>query len=79
MAEMLNFGTAGRLVPPCDHAKLARAIIELLAAPGLRSRLGTLARERVLEQYKVDRICPMQEQSYRRAIQRRTAAGTRAL
>jgi glycosyltransferase involved in cell wall biosynthesis len=79
MAEMLNFGTAGRLVPPCDHAKLARAIIELLAAPGLRSRLGTRARERVLEQYKVDRICPMQEQSYRRAIQRRTAAGTRAL
>jgi glycosyltransferase involved in cell wall biosynthesis len=79
MAEMLDFGNVGRIVPPRDPGTLAKTIIELLSKPDLRHRLGTLARERLLDEYKIDRIGTMQEQSYRRAIQRRTLAGRRAI
>jgi glycosyltransferase involved in cell wall biosynthesis len=79
MAEMLDFGKVGRLIPPRDPGSLAKTIIELLSEPDLRYRLGEMARERLLHEYNIDRICTMQEQSYRRAIQRRTTAGRRAI
>jgi len=79
MAEMLDFGNVGRIIPPRDPGTLAKTIIELLSKPDLRHRLGTLARERLLDEYKIDRIGTMQEQSYRRAIQRRALAGRRAI
>jgi glycosyltransferase involved in cell wall biosynthesis len=79
MAEMLDFGNAGRLVSPCDPDKLASAIIELLASPELRLQLGTQARARLLDQYNINRICEMQERSDGRAIERRASAGARAV
>jgi glycosyltransferase involved in cell wall biosynthesis len=79
MAEMLDFGNAGRLIPPCDPHGLAGAVVELLAAPDLRQRMGLRARERLLGEYNADRICVLQEQSYRRAIERRMRAGKRAI
>jgi len=79
MAEMLDSGNVGRLIPPCDPGRLAKTILELLDAPDLRFRLGELARERLLDKYNVDRICTMQEQSYQRAIQNRRMAGRRAI
>jgi glycosyltransferase involved in cell wall biosynthesis len=79
MAEMLDFGDVGRLIPPCRPDRLAEAILELVAAPDLRLRLGEGARQRIIDQYNVDRIGLLQEQSYHRAIVRRKAAGRRAI
>jgi len=79
MAEMLDNGNAGRMIPPCDPSNFARAILELIAGPDLRCRLGERARRRVLDEYNVDRICTIQERSYERAIERRRMAGKRAI
>lgn len=79
MAEMLDFGSAGRMIPPCAPEKIAETIIELLADPDLRYDLGNRARARVLDEYKIARVSQIQEQSYRRAIERRAMEGKRAL
>lgn len=79
MAEMLGFGLVGRMIPPCDPDKLAQAIIELLAAPDLRRRLGESARRRLLDEYNIDRIGAITEMSYQRAVERRMVAGKRAV
>ena len=79
MAEMLGYGDGGRMVPPGEPENIAQAIIELLAAPDLRRRLGESARQRLLDEYNIDRICTIQEQSYERAIERRKLAGRRAI
>ncbi|MDF2269603.1 GT4 family glycosyltransferase PelF [Streptomyces coacervatus] len=44
-------GDAGILVPPGDQAAVAQACVRLLRDAGLRRRLGTAARERVLEKF----------------------------
>ncbi len=77
MAELLNYGEVGRLVPPHSPEKIAAAVIELLDNPGLRMRLGQAARDRVLAEYNLERIGELQEASYVRAIQRRRALGVR--
>lgn len=79
MAEMLRGGGEefGRLVPPRSPAEIARAVIGLLQNPEERMRLGAAARQRALDQYSLSRVGTLQEASYLRAIQRRTAAGPR--
>ncbi|SDI66068.1 GT4 family glycosyltransferase PelF [Nonomuraea jiangxiensis] len=42
---------AGMVVPPRDHVAVADATVRLLEDPALRSRLGALARARVLERF----------------------------
>lgn len=78
MAEMLDFGTVGRTVPPRCPAILASAINELLDNPELRMTYGRAARNRLLDEYNIDRIGALQEQSYQRAIENRQIAGSRA-
>jgi len=79
MAEMLREGDKefGRLVPPRSPAEIARAVVGLLQNPEERMRLGAAARARALDQYSLSRVGTLQEASYLRAIQRRTAAGPR--
>lgn len=77
MAEMLDGGKAGVLVPPRDPASIAQGAIELLQNPELRMQLGQTARRRVLEQYNRDRIVALQEASYDRAIRLRHQKGSR--
>lgn len=79
MAEMLDGGNAGRLVPPYEPSEIAKAILELLQNPQLRMQLGKQARDRVLAEYNQDRIGKMQELSYESAIRHRNALGTREL
>lgn len=79
LAEMMVSGETGRTVPPRDPHTLAQTIAELLGAPATRRDMGLNARHRVLEAYAVDRICPLQERSYARAIERRRAEGARAI
>ncbi len=79
MAEMLRDGTAdfGRLVPPRSPHAIADAVTALLQNPQERQRLGAAARQRVLDDYSLSRVGALQEESYRRAIARRKAAGPR--
>ncbi|MEB3360451.1 MAG: glycosyltransferase family 4 protein [Synechococcales bacterium] len=77
MAELLDQGQFGRLVPPQDPRQLAIAIIDLLDHPAERMRLGQAARDRVLATYNLKRIGDLQEASYRRAIAHRQALGPR--
>ncbi len=48
-------GDAGFVVPPRDHDAVARACVRLLSDSGLRQRLGSLARQRVLEHFTLQR------------------------
>ncbi len=77
MSEMLDEGRVGKLVPPRQPKRLANAILELLDNPDLRLQLGYAARNRLLSEYNVDRICTLQENSYKKAIEHRNALGTR--
>ncbi|MEM1394498.1 MAG: glycosyltransferase family 4 protein [Cyanobacteria bacterium P01_H01_bin.150] len=79
MAEMLDGGKVGRLIPPQNPSKIAQAIIELLKNPELRMQLGEAARNRVLSEYNLDRIGQLQEESYERAICRRRSLGKRTV
>ncbi|MEM9922919.1 MAG: glycosyltransferase family 4 protein [Cyanobacteria bacterium P01_D01_bin.50] len=78
MAQMLDGGRVGRLIPPKNSKKIAEAVIELLKNPQLRMQLGQAARDRVLSEYNLDRIGKLQEASYERAIERRRLLGARS-
>lgn len=55
-------GNTGRVVPPRDSAALAGAICELLDLPIEQLRqLGTAARNRVLENFTIEKIAPQYE------------------
>lgn len=73
MAEQLDSGKCGVLVPPRDRVALAEAMIKLATATDTRRSLGTAARQRVTTIYGEDAIGPMLEATYRRAMVRRRA------
>jgi glycosyltransferase involved in cell wall biosynthesis len=77
MKDMLDDGKAGRLVPPSNPGEIARALVSLLRDKELRTALGTAARDRLIDEYKAEKIGALQEASYRRAIERRRARGPR--
>ena len=56
LPEVVQDGVTGILVPPKDPDALAEAVIRLLRDPELRRRLGNAGRERVLSEFRVDRI-----------------------
>ena len=76
MAEMLHL-EAGLLVAPDSPQQLADAIMTLLDNYAVLREMGERARSRVQALYGSDRIAPMQEASYRRAIAHRYQAGPR--
>ncbi|MEH1966702.1 glycosyltransferase family 4 protein [Nostoc sp.] len=77
MVEQLNHGECGKLVPPYNPNQIAKAVLELLRNPSLRMELGQAARKRVLNEYNIERIGLLQENSYARAIKRRETMGSR--
>ncbi|MGF1934440.1 MAG: glycosyltransferase family 4 protein [Nostoc sp. ChiQUE02] len=77
MVEQLNHGKCGRLVPPHNPNQIAKAVVELLRNPSLRMELGQAARKRVLNEYNIERIGLLQENSYARAIKKRETMGSR--
>ncbi|HEX4132683.1 MAG TPA: glycosyltransferase family 4 protein [Pirellulales bacterium] len=68
MAEMLESGACGSLVPPNDPVALAEAMIALARDREQRLRFGQLARQRVLEAYNEQVVGTEQERLYREAI-----------
>jgi glycosyltransferase involved in cell wall biosynthesis len=68
MAELLDQGNAGLLIPPKQPGQLAAAMIKLLRHPELRQHYGRTSRARVLEHYNLDGIAQLQESCYQQAI-----------
>ncbi|MEU6715920.1 GT4 family glycosyltransferase PelF [Nonomuraea sp. NPDC046802] len=61
-------GDAGFVVPPRDHVAAADAMVRLLRDAGLRRRLGTLARSRVLERFTLQQSLDDYRAVYRELI-----------
>lgn len=59
--EQLDDGAAGRLVPPRRPDLLAGELVELIAKPELRRRLGRRLRARVQAEFSARRIVPQWE------------------
>ncbi|MCC7417599.1 MAG: glycosyltransferase [Acidobacteria bacterium] len=54
--EIVEDGRTGLLVPPRDHAAMARAIVRLLTDAGERRRFGEAGQARVAERFTVERM-----------------------
>jgi glycogen synthase len=68
MAEVINTDAVGRLVDPKRPRQIVQAVVELLQNSDLRMQLGTAARARVLQEYSLERVGALQEESYRQAV-----------
>jgi glycogen synthase len=73
MVEMINTDSVGRLVAPNFPQQITQSTIELLQNPELRVQLGIAARERILQEYNLERIGDLQEKSYQVAIETKRA------
>ena len=69
LAEVVDDGTSGHLFPVGAHAPAADAVIELLARPSLRRRVGSAAR-RQAARFACERIVPRYERLYRDLVAR---------
>ena len=70
MAEVIEPGISGLLVPPQSPKAIAEAVLSLVYQPSLVAQLATAGRRRVLDHLAPERILPLQLASYERAIAR---------
>ncbi|MBA3848427.1 MAG: hypothetical protein C0502_00345 [Opitutus sp.] len=75
MADVIEPGVSGLLIPPRAPAAIAAAVLSLLGMPGRCGALAAKGRARVLELLAPERVLPLQLASYARA---RARAGGRA-
>lgn len=68
--EVVEDGVTGLLHPPGATAEMAASAIALLSDPVRHSAFAQAARRRVVERFSTDRIVPMYEACYRRALER---------
>jgi glycogen synthase len=68
MAEVIDSEAVGRLVEPKRPKQIAQAAVELLQNSDRRMQIGTAARARVLQEYNLERVAALQEETYRQAI-----------
>jgi glycosyltransferase involved in cell wall biosynthesis len=65
---LVEDGKTGLLVPPGEPSSLARAIIRLIEDPGLAAALAVRARERVQNEFGLDRMLARIDALYDRAL-----------
>lgn len=65
--EIVCHNDNGLLIPPRDPEALATAIGELIADPVCRRRMGQRGRERVVEQFRLDKVLKETLDIYKRA------------
>lgn len=70
MADVIEPGVSGLLVPPHSPEAIAAAVLSLVNHPERVAQLGAAGRQRVLEHLAPERILPLQVASYERAIAR---------
>ena len=68
MAEMLDNGEAGVMIPPRNPMAIADAVINLLRSPEKCLTMGNNARQKVLEKYSDEKVGALLEKSYEKAI-----------
>jgi colanic acid/amylovoran biosynthesis glycosyltransferase len=66
--ELIRHRVDGWLIPPSDVGELAAAICELMDDSDLRRRLGTSARQRVVEKYNLGRNVACLAEIFRRRL-----------
>lgn len=66
IAEIIEDGISGALVPPRDPGRLAEAMKRLSGNPSLRGKMGWAAARRVRELYGAARMASEHEDAYRR-------------
>ena len=71
VAEAVDDGQTGLLVPPRDPVRLAAALERLLDDPALRRRLGANGRERIREHFGLEAFQRAHVDVYRRELVRR--------
>ena len=76
MAEIVEHGRTGLLVPPRNPVAIANAIIALMHDPERRISLGRAARQYITRAHSADVIGPLQEATYHRAIERARLRGS---
>lgn len=73
IADAIEDGVTGLLVPPGDAPALAAAIARLLGDSELRARLADAARRRFEERFTIERTAERVAALYRRIVARRSA------
>ena len=68
LPDAVEDGVTGLLVPSRDATALRAALVRLLDDPGLRRRLGELARARALERFSWDAAKEATISAYREAL-----------
>jgi glycosyltransferase involved in cell wall biosynthesis len=69
MADMINSGRNGFLVPPKSPSAISNVVVELFTGKYDLNKIGSAARERILSEYNRERIGQLTEDFYERTIQ----------
>ena len=67
MPEVVKDGETGFIVPPRNVAALADRLTYLLGNPPLAAKMGVAARDRIHDQFTVDRMAAEYRAVYRQA------------
>jgi glycosyltransferase involved in cell wall biosynthesis len=78
LAEAVEDGITGRLVPPADAKALAAAIVELLQDPDRRHAMGAAGRRKLDREWSPQAVAQQSIEVYRRAIRDRQSIEQRA-
>jgi glycosyltransferase involved in cell wall biosynthesis len=76
LAEIVEEGETGFVVPPLEPGALAAALGRVLRDGELRGRLGATGRERVLARHELERCADLYADTYARAARHRAGRST---
>lgn len=75
LGEVVVDGETGFLLPPEDGEGMAARALTLLRDPALRRRMGEAAARHVRARFTPERVVPLYEEVYRRALEGRRSPG----
>lgn len=75
VAEVVDDGLTGHVVPPLDAQAIARATLRILCDPATRERMSRAGRQVALERFSVERCAHIHLEAYDHALDRRGRPG----